>query len=159
MNTTKKMVLVPENELKSRSHIGKVLSKQAEHQVKNQKESFSVLNELKELLESEVPSALKMRLFNTFISTYLEKKQDPAPLAKREQQDSEPEKAIKPIEPSISEERPKRKLISAKNSRVIMTKYMHRRPKRAPKPNRRYINDQFGTGVIVPIKWTTMKKF
>lgn len=89
MNAARKMVLIPEQEVKQQNIVSNVLSKQAEHQARKKKESYGVYSELQKLLESDVPSSLKMRLFNSLISTYLEKKDDKSDLVAKDSSPSE----------------------------------------------------------------------
>ena len=155
MNAARKMVLIPEQEVKQQNIVSNVLSKQAEHQARNKKESYSVYSELQKLLESDVPSSLKMRLFNSLISTYLEKKDDKSDLVAKDSSPSE-KSLIIDKEPEIAEPRPKKQRVRKVSPSL---RHVAQRPKRARKPNKKYINDQFGTGKVIPIKWMTLKKF
>lgn len=158
MNAHAKMVLVPENEMKARDHIEQVLNKEVEHE--NRKEPKSLFSGISEMLNSQLPAAMKVQLFNYFMSSYLTKKSRKKSIEETNEvnEKSNEEKAVddeihREIEQQNSE-KPKRKY--KKKPKLVVAKT---RRARNPKINRKYINDQFGTGRIIPIRWTTLKTF
>ena len=161
MNVVKKMVLLPENSADAQKIVTNVLNKQAEHEVRGQKESFGVFSELSRLLESDVRSALKIRLFNSLISNYLDKKGiDKRSIAEKNEPKSQDDTSFKDnLEKEEKEETRPKKGVSKVQPRITPVKNVDLRPKRIIKPNKKYLNEQFGSGILVPIKWTTLKKF
>ena len=146
MNINSKMILIPENEHKARSFYKNVLTKEGEYDNKVQKKSDSedVLDELSELLKSTLPPSLKMRLFNDLLSRYLVKKPEKT---NKPAKVEEP----KPVEEELSKPEPIKKdePISIKEDKTL---------RRSTRKNKK--NIQSGSGrKVIPIKWTTLKKF
>ena len=169
MNSAKKMVLIPETELKARSHIENVLNKETEFErkVQKKKESKDILDELQLLLTSEIPSTLKMRLFNSLLERYLAKK--PKLISKTSPRITETKQEN--IEPFKTESQPQNefsyednlmeKSITPESPQPSSTKTPQpRRSNRKRVPNKKYITSQSGSGrKIIPIKWVTLKRF